>query len=138
MMNQYFSAEKDLETDCFNPAFSETQIDHEITRMFIMLGIPLRIQGFHFAKDCIKLAFFNKVCIFKVNTLIFEPVANKYSTSKTNVERAIRHALSVVCKQNKMCELAKLLGVKESFELLHPSVAEFIALVTECLHFSRK
>lgn len=133
----YYSAEGGLEKSDFH-VVSENQIDHEITRLLISIGMPLRIQGFLFAKECVKRAFFNQTFMFKVNTMIFEPIAIKFNTSKTNVERAIRHALSVTCRQNKMCELIKLLQVKESFELLHPSVGEFIAIMVECLRFSTK
>ena len=113
----------------------QSSIDRYLVTTLLNLEIPAKNQGFVFAKECAKIIYFNPVARFNMNELVFKEVANRYNTSVAKVERSIRHTITIVTTQKSMKKLQSILNIAENFNIMHPSVCEFLCVLAESISF---
>ena len=103
----------------------------KITNIFITVGIPAHIKGYQFLREAIKLAIANPEIINSITKKLYPTIAEKYSTSASKVERAIRHAIEVAWNRGKIENINNLFGIKVYSSNEKPTNGEFIALVAD-------
>ena len=64
---------------------------------------------------------------------LYPAVANKFSTTPTRVERAIRHAIEVACDRGNMKALNEYFSFALQGERGRPTNSEFVALISDSL-----
>ena len=116
-----------------NKSFTKTanQIEEKITNIFITVGIPAHIKGYQFLREAIKLAIANPEIINSITKKLYPTIAEKYDTSASKVERAIRHAIEVAWNRGKIENINNLFGIKVYSSNEKPTNGEFIALVAD-------
>ena len=107
------------------------QIEEKITNIFITVGIPAHIKGYQFLREAIKLAIANPEIINSITKKLYPTIAEKYDTSSSKVERAIRHAIEVAWNRGKIENINNLFGIKVYSSNEKPTNGEFIALVAD-------
>jgi len=107
------------------------QMEEKITNIFITVGIPAHIKGYQFLREAIKLAIVNPEIINSITKKLYPTIADKYSTSASKVERAIRHAIEVAWNRGKIENINNLFGIKVYSSNEKPTNGEFIALVAD-------
>lgn len=107
------------------------QIEEKITNIFITVGIPAHIKGYQFLREAIKLAIANPEIINSITKKLYPTIAEKYDTSASKVERAIRHAIEVAWNRGKIENINNLFGLKVYSSNEKPTNGEFIALVAD-------
>ena len=112
-------------------AKTPNQIEEKITNIFITVGIPAHIKGYQFLREAIKLAIANPEIINSITKKLYPTIAEKYSTSASKVERAIRHAIEVAWNRGKIKNINNLFGIKVYSSNEKPTNGEFIALVAD-------
>lgn len=110
---------------------SANQIEEKITNIFITVGIPAHIKGYQFLREAIKLAIANPEIINSITKKLYPTIAEKYDTSASKVERAIRHAIEVAWNRGKIENINNLFGLKVYSSNEKPTNGEFIALVAD-------
>jgi len=108
-------------------------LDDKITNIFITVGIPAHIKGYHFLREAIKMAIDNPEIINNITKKLYPEVAGKFSTTPSKVERAIRHAIEVAWTRGKIENLNALFGYNIYGKNDKPTNGEFIALVADKL-----
>lgn len=108
-----------------------SQIEEKITNIFITVGIPAHIKGYQFLREAIKLAIANPEIINAITKKLYPTIAEKYATSASKVERAIRHAIEVAWNRGKIENINNLFGIKVYSSNEKPTNGEFIALVAD-------
>ena len=108
-----------------------SQIEEKITNIFITVGIPAHIKGYQFLREAIKLAIANPEIINSITKKLYPSIAEKYDTSASKVERAIRHAIEVAWNRGKIENINNLFGIKVYSSNEKPTNGEFIALVAD-------
>ena len=85
-----------IKSVCRKP-ISEICTDTEImvTDVIQKLGVPAHIKGYHYLRTAIISAINNSQLMESVTKLLYPCVAQKYSTTSSRVERAIRHAIEI-------------------------------------------
>jgi len=106
-------------------------LDEKITNIFITVGIPAHIKGYHFLREAIKMAIDNPEIINNITKKLYPDVAGKFNTSPSKVERAIRHAIEVAWNRGKIENINTLFGVRVYGHNEKPTNGEFIALVAD-------
>lgn len=106
-------------------------LDEKITNIFITVGIPAHIKGYHFLREAIKMAIENPDIINSITKKLYPSVADRFSTSSSKVERAIRHAIEVAWNRGKIENINSLFGVRVYNHNEKPTNGEFIALVAD-------
>ncbi len=112
-------------------AKANNQIEEKITNIFITVGIPAHIKGYQFLREAIKLAIANPEIINSITKKLYPTIAEKYDTSASKVERAIRHAIEVAWNRGKIENINNLFGIKVYSSNEKPTNGEFIALVAD-------
>jgi len=107
------------------------QLEEKITNIFITVGIPAHIKGYQFLREAIKLAIVNPEIINSITKKLYPTIAEKYDTSASKVERAIRHAIEVAWNRGKIENINNLFGIKVYSSNEKPTNGEFIALVAD-------
>lgn len=119
------------QTKVFFNAKTPNQIEEKITNIFITVGIPAHIKGYQFLREAIKLAIANPEIINSITKKLYPTIAEKYDTSASKVERAIRHAIEVAWNRGKIENINNLFGIKVYSSNEKPTNGEFIALVAD-------
>ena len=132
---------KDRITDIMSPETNQSKvflnaktpnhIEEKITNIFITVGIPAHIKGYQFLREAIKLAIANPEIINSITKKLYPTIAEKYDTSASKVERAIRHAIEVAWNRGKIENINNLFGIKVYSSNEKPTNGEFIALVAD-------
>lgn len=107
------------------------QLDEKITNIFITVGIPAHIKGYQFLREAIKMAIDSPEIINSITKKLYPSIADKFDTSASKVERAIRHAIEVAWNRGKIENINSLFGVKVYSNNEKPTNGEFIALVAD-------
>ena len=122
---------KNTQSNKFFNAKANNQIEEKITNIFITVGIPAHIKGYQFLREAIKLAIANPEIINSITKKLYPTIAEKYDTSASKVERAIRHAIEVAWNRGKIENINNLFGIKVYSSNEKPTNGEFIALVAD-------
>lgn len=106
-------------------------IEEKITNIFITVGIPAHIKGYQFLREAIKMAIENPEIINSITKKLYPSIADRFSTSSSKVERAIRHAIEVAWNRGKIENINSVFGLKVYSSNEKPTNGEFIALVAD-------
>ena len=124
------AAEKEV---AFAPQPHEKSLDEKITSVFLSVGIPAHIKGYHFLREAIRMVYFNPELISKITKELYPGIAKRFNTTPSKVERAIRHAIEVSWMRGKIENMNKLFGFNVYGKNDKPTNGEFIALVADKL-----
>jgi len=106
-------------------------LEEKISNIFITVGIPAHIKGYQFLREAIKMAIDNPEIINCITKKLYPGIADKFETSPSKVERAIRHAIEVAWNRGKIENINSLFGVRVYTNNEKPTNGEFIALVAD-------
>ena len=110
-----------------------TILDEKISSVFISIGIPAHIKGYHFLREAVKMVVENPDSINRITKELYPGIARKFTTSSSKVERAIRHAIEVAWTRGKIENINELFGFKVYGKNDKPTNGEFIALIADKL-----
>lgn len=130
---ELFAVESPIEEKAVKnaPRAKNRTLEEKITNIFITVGIPAHIKGYQFLREAIKLAIDNPDIINSITKKLYPEVAEKFDTSPSKVERAIRHAIEVAWNRGKIENINSLFGVRVYNHNEKPTNGEFIALVAD-------
>lgn len=106
-------------------------LEKRLSEIFITVGIPAHIKGYQFLREAIKRAIDSPDVINSITKRLYPEVAEKFSTSPSKVERAIRHAIEVAWNKGRIESINSLFGLKVYSSNEKPTNGEFIALVAD-------
>ena len=109
----------------------EVSVEEKISKIFINVGIPPHIKGYSYLREGVKMAIENPDIINNITKKLYPMIGEKYSTTASKVERAIRHAIEVAWNRGRIDSLNSILGVRAYVGAEKPTNGEFIALVAD-------
>lgn len=124
--NQYISAVKPKNLDV-----AVTNIIHE-------MGVPAHIKGYHYLRDAILMVINEINLLGAVTKELYPMIAQKYQTTPSRVERAIRHAIELAWDRGNVEMMTKFFGYTINLERGKPTNSEFIAMVADKLRIETK
>ncbi len=119
-------------------AFRTVSLDEKISRIFINIGIPPHIKGYGFLREGVKKAVENPEIINNITKKLYPSIGEKYNTTASKVERAIRHAIEVAWNRGRIESINSILGVRAYVGQEKPTNGEFIALVADKMLLERE
>lgn len=108
-------------------------LDEKISNIFISIGIPPHIKGYAYLREGIKMAVDDPSIINNVTKQLYPSIAEKFSTTASKVERAIRHSIEVAWNRQRIDAINAVFGVRVYIGTDKPTNSEFIALVADKL-----
>ncbi|MBQ7642995.1 MAG: sporulation transcription factor Spo0A [Clostridia bacterium] len=109
----------------------QPSLDERISRIFISVGIPPHIKGYGYLREGIKLAVESPEVINNITKKLYPMIGEKYATTPSKVERAIRHAIEVAWARGRIGNINDLFGVQTYLTGEKPTNGEFIALIAD-------
>lgn len=117
------------------PAFAKINhskmIEERISTIFITVGIPANIKGYQFLREAVKLTIEKPEMINSITKQLYPSIAERFETTPSKVERAIRHAIEVAWNRGKIENINTLFGIKVYSTNEKPTNSEFIALIAD-------
>ncbi|MGI5875671.1 MAG: sporulation transcription factor Spo0A [Dethiobacteria bacterium] len=110
----------------------------EITAIIHEIGIPAHIKGYLYLRDAISMVVKEIELLGSVTKILYPRIAEKYETTPSRVERAIRHAIEVAWARNNIDTIKKFFGYTINTEKGKPTNSEFIALVADRIRLKNK
>ncbi len=106
-------------------------LEEKISNIFITVGIPAHIKGYQFLREAIKMAIDEPEIVNSITKKLYPSIAERFDTSASKVERAIRHAIEVAWNRGKIENINDVFGLKVYDSNEKPTNGEFIALVAD-------
>ena len=106
-------------------------LDEKLSNIFITVGIPAPIKGYQYLREAIKMSIDNPELINSITKKLYPGIAERFNTSASKVERAIRHAIEVAWNRGKIENINSIFGIKIYSPNDKPTNGEFIALLAD-------
>ena len=106
-------------------------LEEKVSSIFINVGIPPHIKGYSFLREGVIMAVNDPEIINNITKKLYPQIGEKYQTSASKVERAIRHAIEVAWNRGRIESINSILGVRAYIGAEKPTNGEFIALVAD-------
>lgn len=108
-------------------------LETDVTDMIHEIGVPAHIKGYQYLREAIMMSVQDMEMLNSITKLLYPSIADKYQTTPSRVERAIRHAIEVAWSRGRMETLDALFGYTINTGKGKPTNSEFIALITDKL-----
>lgn len=108
-------------------------VDEKISDIFMAIGIPPHIKGYGYLREGIKTTVAKPYIINNVTKGLYPSIAEKFGTTPSKVERAIRHAIEVAWNRGRVEAINAIFGTRIYLGTEKPTNSEFIALVADKL-----
>lgn len=109
-----------------------------INKILHDLGVPSHIKGYQYIKEGIMLIYENPRMIGGITKELYPEIANKYNTTVSRVERAIRHAIEVSWNRGDWDLMDEIFGHSVDVDKAKPTNSEFIVTVADKLRLEYK
>ncbi|MFW5976427.1 MAG: sporulation transcription factor Spo0A [Bacillota bacterium] len=111
----------------------EVNLSVKITEVLHELGVPAHIKGYLYLREAIELVINEVDFLGAITKELYPEVADKFNTTSSRVERAIRHAIEVVWERGNKEALNKYFGNTVSLKKGKPTNSQFIAKIADKL-----
>lgn len=113
----------------FNPVYFEV----EVTRIIHQMGVPAHVKGYQYLRDAIVFVIQEIKLLGAVTRELYPMIAEKYQTTPSRVERAIRHAIELAWDRGNIDLMNKFFGYTIDLNRGKPTNSEFVAMVADRL-----
>jgi len=113
-------------------------LDVAVTNIIHEMGVPAHIKGYHYLRDAILMVIGEVNLLGAVTKELYPMIAQKFQTTPSRVERAIRHAIELAWDRGNVEMMTKFFGYTINLERGKPTNSEFIAMVADKLRIEAK
>ena len=104
-----------------------------ITKILHELGVPSHIKGYQYIREGISVLFERPEVIGGITKELYPEIAEKFDTTVSRVERAIRHAIEVSWNRGNWQLMEDIFGHSVDIDKAKPTNSEFIVTVADKL-----
>ncbi|MPN51106.1 hypothetical protein SDC9_198748 [bioreactor metagenome] len=108
-------------------------LEVEVTRMIHQMGVPAHVKGYQYLRDAIVSVVQEVSLLGAVTKESYPMIAEKYGTTASRVERAIRHAIELAWDRGNIEFMNHFFGYTINVDRGKPTNSEFIAMVADKL-----
>ena len=116
-----------------NIDFYNSNLQVSITKILHELGIPSHIKGYQYIREGIGIIFERPETIGGITKELYPELANKFDTTVSRVERAIRHAIEVSWNRGDWDLMEDIFGHSVDIDKAKPTNSEFIVTIADKL-----
>jgi two-component system response regulator (stage 0 sporulation protein A) len=120
------------------PIAKGKNLDANITSIIHEIGVPAHIKGYQYLREAITMVYNNIEILGAITKTLYPAIAQKYKTTPSRVERAIRHAIEVAWTRGNIDSISHLFGYTINISKSKPTNSEFIAMVADKLRIEHK
>lgn len=112
--------------------------DVEVTGILHQMGVPAHIKGYQYLRDAIVFVIEDINLLGAVTKELYPMIADKYNTTASRVERAIRHGIELAWDRGNIDLMNKYFGYTIDVERGKPTNSEFIAMIADKLKMANR
>ena len=116
-----------------NIDFKKDNLHMSITKILHELGIPSHIKGYQYIREGISIVYERPETIGGITKELYPELADKFDTTVSRVERAIRHAIEVSWNRGNWNLMEEIFGHSVDIDKAKPTNSEFIVTVADKL-----
>lgn len=113
-------------------------LEARITNIIHEIGVPAHIKGYLYLREAIYMVVEDIDLLGAVTKELYPSIAQKYNTTPSRVERAIRHAIEVAWSRGKVDTINSIFGYTVHTDKGKPTNSEFIAMVADKLRLEQE
>ena len=117
---------------------SSDNLEALVTNIIHEVGVPAHIKGYQYLREAIMMVVKDIDVINQITKQLYPEIANKYHTTPSRVERAIRHAIEVAWARGQIDTVESIFGYTVSNSKGKPTNSEFIAMIADKLRLELK
>lgn len=117
---------------------NQENLEALVTNVIHEVGVPAHIKGYQYLREAIMLVVNDIDVINQITKQLYPEIAEKYSTTPSRVERAIRHAIEVAWGRGQAEAVENIFGYTVSAAKGKPTNSEFIAMIADKLRLELK
>lgn len=121
---------------CSQPKTRNLEV--EVTNLIHQMGVPAHVRGYQYLRDAIIMVIGEMGLLGAITKELYPMIAEKYNTTPSRVERAIRHAIELAWDRGNVELMNKFFGYTINVERGKPTNSEFIAMVADRLRVGAK
>lgn len=115
------------------------EVQFEITKILVKLGMSINLKGFTFYKECIMKVVEDPLAIRNVTKSLYPEVGKIHNVNGSVVERCMRHACDLAYGKTGFKSINKYFGMPELYNWGYkPANSELIALIAEYVRANSK
>ena len=104
-----------------------------ITNILHELGVPSHIKGYQYIREGIGIIYEHPETIGGITKELYPELAEKFDTTVSRVERAIRHAIEVSWNRGNWELMEEIFGHSVDIDKAKPTNSEFIVTIADKL-----
>ncbi len=116
----------------------EDNLEALVTNIIHGVGVPAHIKGYQYLREAIMMVVNDIDVINQITKSLYPQIAQKFSTTPSRVERAIRHAIEVAWGRGEVDLMENIFGYTVSASKGKPTNSEFIAMIADKLRLELK
>lgn len=116
----------------------EGNLEALVTNVIHEVGVPAHIKGYQYLREAIMMVVNDIDIINQITKQLYPEIAEKYKTTPSRVERAIRHAIEVAWGRGQTDTVENIFGYTVSASKGKPTNSEFIAMIADKLRLELK
>ena len=116
----------------------QNNLQVSITKILHELGIPSHIKGYQYIREGIGIIYEHPETIGGITKELYPELADKFDTTVSRVERAIRHAIEVSWNRGDWDLMEEIFGHSVDIDKAKPTNSEFIVTIADKLRLDNK
>jgi two-component system response regulator (stage 0 sporulation protein A) len=121
-----------------NINLKQNNLQISITKILHELGIPSHIKGYQYIREGIGILYDRPETIGGITKELYPELANKFDTTVSRVERAIRHAIEVSWNRGDWDLMEDIFGHSVDIDKAKPTNSEFIVTIADKLRLDNR
>ena len=117
---------------------NEENLEALVTNLIHEVGVPAHIKGYQYLREAIMMVVNDIEVINQIKKQLYPQIAQRYKTTSSRVERAIRHAIEVAWGRGQTDAVESIFGYTVSAAKGKPTNSEFIAMIADKLRLELK
>jgi two-component system response regulator (stage 0 sporulation protein A) len=109
-----------------------------VTNIIHEIGVPAHIKGYQYLREAIMMVVNDIDIINQITKQLYPEIAQRFRTTPSRVERAIRHAIEVAWGRGEQDTVESIFGYTVSAAKGKPTNSEFIAMIADKLRLELK
>ena len=117
---------------------TQENLEALVTNVIHEVGVPAHIKGYQYLREAIIMVVNDIDVINQITKSLYPQIANRFNTTPSRVERAIRHAIEVAWGRGQQEAVESIFGYTISASKGKPTNSEFIAMIADKLRLELK
>lgn len=117
---------------------SHSSVEVKVSELLHNLGIPSHVRGYKYIREGVMILYTSNNLVTMITKDIYPEIAERFETTSSRVERAIRHAIEISWIRGDLKLMDELFGNSIDVERSKPTNSEFLTTIADRFKINNK